>query len=295
MDNNLTSNEIDILIENLTHFENKCDHNSYSYLKNCLDELIIPFPAISIIKGKLLFRARRHSKGEEYFINISDISYRPDIFNIHEFGRANEPCQSIFYCSDQHEIALFETSITSRKNADVEIDTLTTGIWEVNEEIIVGCLLNHPSFTAINKTQNFLDQNAKKIVEEFRDQNTDNLLRFHEFISKEFTKKTAEDSSKYLISCAFANYIYSNIGYHTTLKENLGLDGIIYPSVVYPKFGINLALKTDTITSNKLSLIGARKSSIVRKSHNQYLEENIVETRSIDKINKRITWPKVSG
>jgi len=290
MDNYLTNKETDILISNLIHFSERIDYNSYSYIRNTLNQLLIPFPAISIKTGKLLFRSRRHLNQEEFFINISDISHRVDIYKITEFGRANEPCQSIFYCSDRNEIAMAETSPILRKNANIDLDILTTGIWEVKQEIRVASLLNYPLFDVQNATQQFLDTNAKKVIESFRDENTEQLLKLHEFISSEFSKPSEEDPSKYLISCAFANYLYSNNGYDTCLKKISELDGLLFPSTIYPHFGMNLALLPKVVEESKIILTGVRRSALVKKDATHYIEEETIDAKYIDLNTDKIKW-----
>jgi hypothetical protein len=290
MDNHLTKLETDILINNLTHLATKCDYNSYTYIKNSLDQLIIPFPAISINIGKYLFRSRRHLNNKTFFNEISDISQRPDIFNITDFGRANEPCQTIFYCSDQHEIAIAETSPILRQNLDLESDIITTGIWQVKKELRVASLLNHPLNKGQNPAQHFLDTKAKDLIESFRNEHTDQLLKLHRFISNEFLKPIDENSNKYLISCAFSNYIYGNSGYDTCLKKRTELDGLIYPSAIFPIFGMNLALKPSVITDGKLILVGARKSKLIKQNDIQYIEIETTDTQNIEFDNNRINW-----
>ena len=294
MNSHLTEYEIDMLITNLTHLVTKCDYNSYAYIKNSMDQLIIPFPAISIKVGKYLYRARRHLNNEDFFDEISDISHRPDIFNITDFGRANEPCQSIFYCSDQHEIAIAETSPILRHDLDLEYDIITTGIWRVKKELRVASLLNYPLNEVQNPAQQFLDTKAKELIESFRNDNTDQLLKLHRFFSNEFIKPPNENSRKYLISCAFSNYIYGNAGYDTYLKETTELDGLIYPSAVFPIFGMNLALKPSVIIDGKIILIGARKSKLLKQNDKQYGEVETFDTEDISHDNNKINWNKVS-
>jgi hypothetical protein len=279
MDNHLTKLETDILINCLTQLASKCDFNSYTYIKNSLDQLIIPFPAISINIGKYLFRSRRHLNNKTFFNEISDISQRPDIFNI-----------TIFYCSDQHEIAIAETSPILRQNLDLESDIITTGIWQVKKELRVASLLNHPLNKGQNPAQHFLDTKAKDLIESFRNEHTDQLLKLHRFISNEFLKPIDENSNKYLISCAFSNYIYGNSGYDTCLKKRTELDGLIYPSAIFPIFGMNLALKPSVITDGKLILVGARKSKLIKQNDIQYIEIETTDTQNIEFDNNRINW-----
>jgi RES domain len=295
MDDHLTNIETEILIENLTHYSKIGDVNSYSYIKNTLDQLFIPFPAISIKIGKLLFRSRRHLQHEIFFNKIPEISYREDIFNITQFGRANEPCQSIFYCSDRHEIAIAETSPIIRNDLNLDFDILTTGIWEVKKELRIASLLNYPLFEGKNLTQKLLDLKAKKLIESFRDKNTPQLLKLLGFFSNEFGNLSNDNPTKYLISCAFANYIYSNTGYDTCLKKKTNLDGIIYPSTIYPDFGMNLALLPKVIFEGKLNLIGARKSILNKINETKYIEDKTIDTNDIRLQNNQIIWNEVSS
>ncbi|MCJ7554679.1 MAG: hypothetical protein MUO34_12445 [Ignavibacteriaceae bacterium] len=68
----------------------------------------IPFPTGSINKGEILFRARVN-KNEIGFENISQLGLkRRDRDLDSDYGRANRPTESIFYCSNNFGLACAE-------------------------------------------------------------------------------------------------------------------------------------------------------------------------------------------
>jgi hypothetical protein len=102
----------------------------------------IPFAFIVISKGTPLFRLRVHDKFTEnleevLFYEIKEIGHRYDNNRITCFGRANEPLQSIFYCSTERELAFFETSQLSRGKEEKLGEIYTTGKWILQEDIKV--------------------------------------------------------------------------------------------------------------------------------------------------------------
>src|SRR5258706_13380638 len=96
-----TIEEVEKFIAQLEQDDAENYHTSYPYIKNILFSLTIPYPIVPLKQGMRFARCRLHLENELFFNKIDDISYRKDIMNIKEFGRANEPAQGIFYASDK--------------------------------------------------------------------------------------------------------------------------------------------------------------------------------------------------
>lgn len=95
---------------------------SYIYIKNILNSIEFAIPFTKFSKDYRFVRTRVHSEGEDFFTNISDLSHRKDVQNIKIFGRANEPGQSFFYCSNNDSLSLFETSEIARKQENKQFE-----------------------------------------------------------------------------------------------------------------------------------------------------------------------------
>ena len=114
---------------------------SYISIRNALDLFAIPFPCITIQAGTPLFRCRLHDDPkEEPFKKITELALRQDLFSINKFGRANEPLQSIFYCSTNREVALFEVSQIDKADGNILTEAITYGKWILQKEITVAHL-----------------------------------------------------------------------------------------------------------------------------------------------------------
>lgn len=265
---------------------------SYSYIKNILLNFSIPFPVLSIKKERLLFRARPHLNNEKYFNLIDEISYIPrsESNHIKDFGRANEPGQSLFYCCDMRELAFMETSNNVRYTEKNIAETFTIGAWEVQEDLRVMLITNNENINGLNSTLESLNIPFEELFNPFRKNGLDFLFLLLDFFSKEFTRDVKGETSKYKISCAFANYVNEIYGFDSFEKKTNEFDGVLYPSVLFNRAGMNLALNTKVIDKGKLKLVCAMKATMKMKNDFQFMEDDIEVCKSIDWYNKKIIW-----
>ncbi len=280
-----TINELQEFIEMIKSYDKTESYFSYPFIKNALNELEFPIPKITITKGRKLIRGRVHKKHEIFFNKISDISYNRQKFLINDFGRANEPCQSVFYCSDNFLTAFNETCTIAREDLDKDLEIITWGIWEVMQDFEISYVIGTPE-----KTENTtLISLTKSFVEFIRDsEEKEQLLLLHTFISEQFQVKTKGHHSLYKISCAFANWIYNQeFGNQNNTKiENAG---IMYKSSIWPKEGMNIALKSELIEDGLLRLIEVRRDNIIRHG-NFYEGSSTITAKAIDIENDSIKW-----
>ncbi|MCP4458584.1 MAG: RES domain-containing protein [Cytophagales bacterium] len=281
----LTNKAIEEFFRLVSKHASAGNHISYTYIRRTLEKLSIPFPSVTVPKGRLLCRSRAHTKGEDFFRNIEDISYRQDLFYIEDFGRANEPTQSIFYCSDSDVVAFVETSILTRQNSGLPSDTITTGVWEVQEDFQIATIISNDEIRGLNSTMEGLETEFRKLAEVYRNEGTDGHINILDLFSKEFTRNSHGDNTKYIVSCAFANYVYEAIN-----QNNLQVGGIMYPSAIYTDEGMNLALKPELIYSGKLKLIVARRGTMNKRDETNYHEEDIIDAKSINHDTSTIEW-----
>ncbi len=97
-------------------------------IKNDIGQVALPSKIFE--PGLLLHRCR--NRNGELFSTASKVSSRRDLDNITDYGRVNEPKQSIFYAADVRPTAISETSKAFRgKNyKDMNEISITTGHWE---------------------------------------------------------------------------------------------------------------------------------------------------------------------
>jgi len=210
---------------------------------------IIPFLNKNIEQGEI-DRARINNKIGEIFTSENDISYREDINNIHNYGRANAPFQSMFYgaiLTSQIKYpritSLIETSeifrdIPKNKFADAHF-MMTLGKWNIKKPLkVVDLVFNKYNIENIQDVKKS-NEDAKKIIAENFPDNIDEIELILEFFSDEFAKEDIRSNNDYKISC-----IYSQMA----LNQNV--DGIIYPSVRTKAMGYNIALTPLSVNSS---------------------------------------------
>ncbi|MEH6706101.1 MAG: hypothetical protein V7691_15000 [Galbibacter orientalis] len=266
------------LIKRINELKEQDTISSYSHIKNILKNQIIPIPLYECKPFKLI-RYRRHNKGEEFFEQSHQLSYRTDILNIKNFGRLNEPGQGLFYCNDNknQNTGISEAVSIFRGKEDSNEEILTIGAWDLKESLNLAMIL--PTIENSGKNSEF-DEMKKfydgfEQTEEFQD-----LKNFNEFLAKEFTLDLQKHKTNYKITCAFSNYI----------KEKVPeIDGIIYASVKSEFEGTNIVLWPEVV-DKKLEFGAARKSIFKRVANKTFIEVKTIDSKDYDKKLDKIYW-----
>lgn len=196
-------------------------YDSYISIKNAINNFSIPFPRITLKKGMKLFRGRVHNNNIEYYDKITDIGPQVDFNRITQFGRANEPLQSVFYSADNIYTAFFETSKIARGKSDIDTETMTMGVWVLAEDLQLAHIISNKQVQGLNVTLDGLQNNFEDLIQKFQNPKTELHLKVLDLFSLEFTRDAKEDPSNYMISCAFANYLFTSISYDTFYKKNM--------------------------------------------------------------------------
>jgi len=266
------------LINKLTELKEQETISSYSHIKNILKNQIILVPHLEYKPFKLI-RYRRHNKGEIFFEHSHELSYRTDILNIENFGRANEPGQGLFYCNDNknQETGISEAISIFRGNTESQEEILTIGAWDLKKPLNLIMILpteqNYGKNSEFDKMKEFYNGFEKS--KEFED-----LKRLNEFLANEFTLDLEKQKSNYKITCAFANYI----------KEKFPeIDGIIYASVKSEFKGTNMVLWPEVV-DEKLDFVAARKSIFKRLADKTFVEIKTFDSKEYDKKSDKIKW-----
>ncbi|HRH52277.1 MAG TPA: RES domain-containing protein [Chitinophagales bacterium] len=265
---------------------------SYIAIKNAINIFSIPTQRFLFKKSNFLYRAHNNDKTPRFFSDTRlGANRHPN--TIEKFGRANEPGQSVFYCSDNCYVAYMETSHVVRNTDKPLKHKMTIGTWEVVEDLRLATLPSNSTIAGLNPTVDALHKNYMELVEQYRDGTTDSTLVLLDYFSRMFSSEADGDSTNYLISCAIANYYYENLVFDYELQKAIYLDGIIYPSVMLKTEGVNLALTYDTYNSRepvKLKLVDVVELTMVRVGDKTYEEETIVKCKSINQETGEILW-----
>ncbi|OOV16996.1 RES domain-containing protein [Flavobacterium sp. LM4] len=281
MEDVLDKKELDNLLKLLLSVKEEESIESYIYIKNILDSIEFPLPVTIYRKGTKFVRSRVHKENEDFFENSDQLSYRKDIQNIKKFGRANEPGQSVFYCSDNAIVSFAETNSVVREDEEKDFEYITSGVWICTEDILLVNLLTNENTKGQHAE---FDQCVKSFEELIDSQNDENAFMVREllqFLSTEFSAPIKKNSNHYKITSAFTNYALS-------IEE---VEGVLYPSTMYSTEGFNLALKP-TVVDKKMKFYAAQRIKMQRIGDKKYLEVEKIESEISNSDDNIIKWKK---
>lgn len=253
---------INDLQETLYQLMLRNDRISYISIRNSLLNFKIPIPIHEFPISTIFFRGRLNNEGER-FLSADKISFNPAINRIHDFGRTNEPFQSVFYCSEDDNTAYSEISEILRLDKPKVEETFTTGIWESTKPLTLSYLPFPAQVAANNNTAYNLNKYFEKYLLENQTKGTRDLLNLYEFISKLFYDNGKESHLSYLVSTAFYNYI----------MQDDRFDGLIFPSVQNENSGINISLRKELIMGEYVIPIKAIERTFIKCGEKEYIED----------------------
>lgn len=256
---------------------------SYIYIKNILNTVEFPIPFTLFEKNKRFVRTRVHKESEEFFTNVEDLSYRKDVQNIKSFGRANEPGQSFFYCSDDDSLSLIETSHIARYLEEKDFEFSTNGLWIAKENLVIVNVLTNDDIRGKHKQIDDLSVDFEKLLSDQDDEAAMAVKNFYQFISKEFSRPAENDSNHYKVTAAFTNYIFDSID---------KVDGIMYPSTLLNHKGFNFVFKPETV-EKKLQFLVASRRKMQFDGEKSYTETEMFDSEINLTGKGEITWKVV--
>lgn len=258
---------------------------------------LIPFHKHFLLPGQKLFRARinyRYSKftdklivinDEKDFINVSEISNRK-AHEITEFGRANIPGVSSFYCSSNLKLACAEViqDIKHSFNPKRELPFVTVGEWIIKKPIIVAPLFYSQKVTSVRKD---IDSYVNRNKEYMKSKYSFESMEIHDmiltFFSDQFTKIDIKSHHDYKIS-AFYSEILSSLNDY---------DGILYQSVIANFSGTNICLFDNKLNS-KIEINNVYKVMCANIDFNSNIPKFgtllVAEKENIDRETGEINW-----
>ena len=288
--NNLTGPSISEFLNFLVEKKNEASLKSYISIRNAIDLFSIPFGTITISAGVPLFRCRIHEELNRPFTKVTELTHRQDLFNIKSFGRANEPLQSIFYCSTDRETALFEISQIQKANGTLKEEAITYGKWILKKDITVAHLPLIVDRIGKNPIADHLHFTFEELVKKYTTEDTKDWRSVIDLFSNEYSREGDGAETDYLISCAFSNYIYATPGINSETREKIIMDGIMYPSVKYSEVGMNLAILPQLIYDGTVILDSVIYQKMERVKEQTYLETETNIAHKIDYQNNKIIW-----
>lgn len=280
MEKNFDKKELDYFLNLLSTAKNEESIESYIYIKNVLNSIEFPVPFTIYGEGKKIVRSRAHKENEDFLETVDQISYRKDIQNIKNFGRGNEPGQSVFYGADNQTVSFAETSSIVRQNEEKDFEYITTGIWVATENIMVVNLV--PNESTIGQHAEF-DESGKSfdsLIDSQNDESAFVVRKLLQFLSKEFSTTAKENSNHYKITAAFTNYVFDSFD---------KADGILYPSTIHSTEGFNFALNTEVV-DRKMKFYAAQRIKMQRVGDKKYKEVEKFESEISVSDDNIIKW-----
>lgn len=281
MEKNFDKKELDYFLNLLSTAKDEESIESYIYIKNVLNSIEFIVPTTTYSKGTILIRSRTHDQNDNFFETVDQISYRQDIQNIKNFGRANEPGQSVFYCSNNQQVSFAETCSIVRQSEEKDFEYITTGLWITTEDITLANLLPNENTMGQHAEFDKSTKSFENLIDAQNDESAFVVRSLLQFLSKEFSTSIKENSNHYKITSAFTNYVFS-------LDK---ADGILYPSTIYPKEGFNFALRPE-VADEKMKFYAARRIKMERVGDKTYNEVEKIESEISKSDDNIIKWIK---
>jgi len=237
------------------------------------------------------YRARPHleSNNNFFYKNVSELSYRKDTINIKNFGRSNEPHQSIFYCSNNSAMAYGEVASLVKNRDNMNLEYFTTGVWKTSTLLIVSPVIEDEKKSKKNEMLvGMTEYIIKRLTAELDEYRRTYLIDFMKLMSKEFTKPFSKEKTAYLLSAAYSNHVLNQS------RNGNKIDGIIYPScsdnIHNKERGFNVAFRPEIIGfGNKIEFSHALRGKAIKRGHNFYQIEEI-RSKDVNKETGEIIW-----
>lgn len=300
---NYSKKEIKKQIEDLENLANKAsssahyNYNDYYDIYKKIESFqwsvpVYPLDGEGMLRVRIPDESSTESMEEGKFKKFKDIHHIPEEDEnedlIKGFGRFDSPYRSRFYATSTLPLAYFESSKNWRnpKNKIIPFETVTTGYWDLKEEILAAIIMGPKDDYGTNQDfHKFKNTFLKVAVEEY--------YELYDYLTKKFTEpyKTEKD---YYLTAALANYIFDQKFEH----PKVNVDCIIYPTGLPNKLykqmnGMNFCIHP-RIVNTKLVLRKVTcerwKTTIIDGKKNGRQISQRIETENLDHKNRIIKW-----
>ena len=221
-----------------------------------------------------IYRAREITNPKNTpYKTVSEISYIPENLKhkLTDFGRANKPCEPMFYGSLNYATACTEAITNAHDFLSKGSTMMTVGKWIFEKPLtLVQLPYSEKVFKKFYETVNFKSEkiqleHIEKINAESRQYfRSDIEFEVLNFFADEFAKFDNEKEHKYKISNYYTDRIFNRI---PGFELPLDIDGIIYPSISLSYQEKNIVLKPDVIDT-KLRFSDAMQVWVVSHKDN---------------------------
>lgn len=250
---------------NIIDFNSEDSYNAIEkFIKTELLQFALPTKVFE--PGMIFYRCSNHYDSND-FLTTTKLSYRTDLDDIKDFGRANLKNQGIFYCADKVATAIGETNSVLRGDGHKDVDTflVTVSVWRSIKPLEFTLIINNKNAQEKNAVIKKYKTDIDKLTMELFNGEADKVHEILNFISNEFALNTNGNSNLYKISSAFSQLAFESS------------DGIIYPSVQRKLEGNNFAIKPSSV-DEKLEFVEAYKYKFEKKGESNYTQTEVKKT-----------------
>lgn len=222
------------------------------------------FPILTFdIPADTYFYRSSSSFTNEYFNSISRISYNPNPDKIKNYGRANFPGQSMFYCSEDQGTSSMELVSYWVKNIKHgQFFYVTIGEWQ-STEIIKSIIIVTPIIQKRKSrfeiySGNAFDKNIENFSLEFR--KISQVV--YGKLSNYYSTPAKFDSNIYKVTASFSNKLINEAKKIGIFKNG----SISYPSVAFAD-GVNFVFEPKIVENNSIKLCRTWRVMMVAKQN----------------------------
>lgn len=219
--------------------------NAFYYI---FDHIPLPGPYLDSTELSF-FRARANDRKNVLFNQVTDISYNSTKPEVIKEGRFNQYQEAVFYASLPVEgnnllssmAAILETckGLTSQHNP-VHLKDFTIGRWKVIKPFYVVNFCFDEEHLIVNPPiKRQVDEYLKAIRACLNKESSDFVLEFLAYFSALSGKRTEQKFEYYVLTAMF----YA-IQIYYSKNAGIRMNGLIYPSAMTEKKGLNIVLTT---------------------------------------------------
>ncbi len=222
-----------------------------------------------------LYRVRGNASNlREPWGNLNSISFIPPhkIDFIKEYGRVNKPKQSMFYCSTEWHVAVYEMLPRGIKH-DPDNDQefwFTMGTWKLEDDLVLATLPKSEKYLKelmdalpeLGIPDKDLEHARRFNVNLQKRLNNEEAFKCLMYFADHFAKTKTDNKKEYMLSNYFADRAFGRIKGFNELESSKGskvvLDGIIYPSVPSGYNYSNIVMEPEVV-AKKLKFMWASR------------------------------------
>lgn len=251
-----------------------------TYPKEEIEKLLrqtgkIGYVVVTFHRGKAMIRARPNSPGERFEAS-KDYSFKPQEFN-KTYQRASTPNKTMFYATiipenlqpgeldNMRVIGVAEAIPMLRDKTKSGYQKISFGKWIVREDINLMAIIHKEEYSKESSYTKELKDAYDQFIRNTPSDVLERSMAYTSFLADQFSKLEIRGDYDYMISALFSE-----------LMTDIGLDGVLFPSVRVEGKGFNVAITPEA--TKKIGLYAAGECSIYKLRDHTIVDNDAVVT-----------------